>query len=286
MTRILALALLLVGIALPRAAVLAEGAERLVAIGGAVTEIIFALGAEERLVAVDSTSLYPETATGLPDIGYMRRLSAEPILALEPDRVIAIEGSGPPAVLDQLREAGIEVVPVADQPTPDGVIAKIGEVAEALALGAAGDALAASVRADFEALAAEVETTRTRVMFVLNTGRGALLVGGTGTAADGIIRLAGAVNAISGLDGYKPLSPEAAIQAAPDVILTMDHSVAMAGGRYALLDQPDIALTPAGRNRALVAMDGLLLLGFGPRTPDAARRLAQALAELAPEPVN
>lgn len=98
--------------------------------------------------------------------------------------------------------------------------------------------------------------------------------------------MAGAENAIAGLEGYKPLSPEAAIEAAPDVILAMNRSVKIAGGREALLGQPDIALTSADQEGALISMEGLLLLGFGPRTPEAARQLAKALAELLPKPVN
>lgn len=266
--------------------------QRIVSIGGSVTEIVYALGVEDRLVAVDSTSLYPEAATELPDVGYMRRLSAEPILALEPDHILAIADAGPKPVLDQLREAGVEITIIGDEPSPEGIVDKIKDVALALDLTDRGEALAEQVAADFAALAEEVNevaalpTSPQRLMFVLNTGRGAPMVGGTGTSADAIIRLAGAENAVIGLDGYKPLSPEAAIEAAPDVILTMNRSVEASGGREALLAQPDIALTPAGQNRALISMEGLFLLGFGPRTPEAARTLAAALADLKPEPVN
>ncbi len=263
--------------------------ERIVAIGGSVTEIVYALGAEDRLVAVDSTSLYPEVATDLPDVGYMRRLSAEPILALEPDHILAIADAGPEPVLDQLREAGVEITTIDDVPSPEGIVDKIERVANALDLTEKGHALAQQVEADFEALAAEVDAVAAspqRLMFVLNTGRGAPMVGGAGTSADAIIRLAGAENAVTNLDGYKPLSPEAAIQAAPDVILTMNRSIEASGGKEALLAFPDIALTPAGKNQALISMEGLFLLGFGPRTPEAARMLAAALTDFEPKPVN
>lgn len=262
--------------------------ERVVGIGGSVTEIIYALGAGDRLVAVDSTSLYPEVATELPDVGYMRRLSAEPILALEPDHILAIADAGPKPVLDQLREAGVQVTIIDDDPSPEGIAAKIRDVALALDLVDQGEVLAEEVAADFNALADHVAsvTAPARVMFVLNTGRGAPMVGGTGTSADAIIRLAGAYNAVIDLEGYKPLSPEAAIQAAPDVILAMNRSVEMSGGKESLLAQPDLAITPAGQNQALISMEGLLLLGFGPRTPEAARKLASALADLKPSSVN
>lgn len=265
--------------------------ERIIAIGGSVTEIAYALGAGDRLVAVDSTSLYPEVATELPDIGYMRRLSAEPILALEPDHILAIADAGPEPVLDQLRDAGVKITTIDDVPSPEGIVAKIEDVAQSLGLVDQGEIVAGQVAADFDALAAEVNAVAAppvppRVMFVLNTGRGAPMVGGTGTSADAIIRLAGAENAVTGLEGYKPLSPEAAIEAAPDVILTMNRSVEASGGEEALLALPDIALTPAGQNQALISMEGLFLLGFGPRTPEAARTLATALDDLEPKPVN
>ncbi len=263
--------------------------ERIVSIGGSVTEIVYALGAGDRLVAVDSTSLYPDVATELPDVGYMRRLSAEPILALEPDHILAIADAGPAPVLDQLREAGVEITMIEDEPSPKGIIDKIHDVAIALDLTEKGHELARQVEADFEALAAEVDVVAAspqRLMFVLNTGRGAPMIGGAGTSADAIIDLAGAENAVTGLEGYKPLSPEAAIEAAPDVILMMNRSVEASGGKEALLALPDIALTPAGQNQALISMEGLLLLGFGPRTPEAARILAAALADLKPKPVN
>ncbi len=262
--------------------------ERIVSIGGSVTEIVYALGAEGRLVAVDNTSLYPEGATELPDVGYMRRLSAEPILALEPDHILVIADAGPEPVLDQLREAGVEITIIDDEPSPEGIVDKIEKVANALDLTEKGKALAKQVKADFDVLAAEMNDVPapSRLMFVLNTGRGAPMAGDTGTSADAIIRLAGAENAVTSLDGYKPLSPEAAIEAAPDVILTMNRSVDISGGEAALLALPDIALTPAGRNQVLISMEGLFLLGFGPRTPEAARALAAALADLEPKPVN
>ena len=276
----------LVGVALLVPAAMAE--ERVIAIGGSVTEIVYALGAEKRLVAVDSTSLYPAATAKLPDIGYMRRLSAEPILALEPDRILAIADAGPQPVLDQLKDAGVEITMIEDEPNPQGITSKIEAVATALDLTDEGKELAQQIADDFDSLKANVGAGAAppQVMFVLNTGRGAPMVGGVGTSADAIIRLAGAENAVTGLEGYKPLSPEAAIEAAPDVILTMNRSIEVSGGKEALLALPDIALTPAGKNQALVSMDGLFLLGFGPRTPEAARELAAALAAIEPKPVN
>ncbi|MEM7022812.1 MAG: hemin ABC transporter substrate-binding protein, partial [Pseudomonadota bacterium] len=227
----------------------ANAADRVVAAGGSVTEVVYALEAQDRLIAVDSTSQHPPAADSLPDVGYFRSLSAEPILALKPDLVLAVEAAGPPAALDQLRSAGVEVVTIQDEPTPRGVASKIHQIATALQLDAEGDALADDVVAAFELLQQQLDHSSTppKVLFLLSAGRGAPLAAGRDTAADAIIRLAGGHNAIDAFEGYKPLSPEAAIAAQPDVILCMDHTVEAMGGHEAILSLPEIALTPAGK---------------------------------------
>lgn len=269
----LLLALLL---ALPAAA---NAAERLIAVGGAVTEIVHALGRGDRLVAVDSTSRHPPSVSALPDVGYMRRLSAEPILALRPDLVLAIEHSGPATTLDQLRAAGVRVEVIADRPTPAGIGEKVRAIGRALDAVPEAEALAARIEGELAAAAAAAATMagRPRVLFLIAAGKGAPMAAGAETAADAMIRLAGGMNALAGFTGYKPLSPEAAMAARPDVVLAMAQTVEAVGGREAVLGLPGIAATPAGRDGRLVAMDGMLLLGFGPRTPEAVRELARQL---------
>lgn len=254
--------------------------QRIVAVGGAVTEIVYALGLEDRLLAVDTTSLYPAAATALPNVGYMRQLSAEPILALGPDLVLATQDAGPPAALDQLRDAGVPVVSVPDDYTPDGVLAKIDLVAAALGVAAAGRALRDRVAAELAAVRqafAEV-AERPRVLFLLTISKGRTAVAaGANTSAEGIIALAGGTNAVDGFESFKPLSPEAAVAAAPEVLLIGERSLDLLGGMEGLLALPEIALTPAARNRRVVVMDTLLLLGFGPRTAQAAMTLGKQL---------
>lgn len=258
-------------------------ARRIVSIGGAVTEIAFALDAGEEIVAVDATSLWPPEVAALPNVGYMRRLSAEPILALGPDLVLASAGSGPLAVLDQLAAAGIAVEIIPDEPSIAGIYSKVEAVARALDREAAGKQLEAEIAAAFVAAqraVAAVEPTP-RVLFVISMGRGAPQAAGHDTAADAIIHLAGGKNAITDFAGYRPLNPEAALAAAPDLILAMAQTVEALGGPEALLARPELRLTPAGAAGRLVALDGLLLLGFGPRTPEAVLELASSLARIA-----
>lgn len=254
----------------------ARASERVVAIGGDITEIIYALGAEGRLVGTDTTSHYPAEAQKLPKVGYLRALGAEGILSLAPSLVIVSGDAGPQATLDQIRLAGVKLVAVPSEESPDGVVAKIRSVAHALGLPDDGQGLAARVAAGFARVkgAPPPGKTAQKVLFILSVGRGAPLAGGAGSSADRMIRLAGGVNAIDGFSGYKPLSVEMAIQAAPTAILVIDRTLDLMGGMEALRRSPLVANTPAGRNGNLIVMDGMYLLGFGPRTPEAARDLA------------
>jgi iron complex transport system substrate-binding protein len=254
-------------------------ARRLIVVGGALTEIVYALGAEASLVAVDTTSQYPPDALKrLPNVGYMRALSAEGVLSQKPTLILAEGDAGPPAALAQLRNAGAPLVLLRKSPTPEGVVYKMRAVARVLGKDAEGERLAGAFEADMAALAAAIAKAgrRPKVVFLLSASRG-LLAAGQDTAADHVIALAGGANAIQGYTGYKPLSGEAVIAGAPDVILATEHGLAQLGGAARLLERPDLAETPAGRGLRVVALDALLVLGFGPRTPLGVRFLAEKL---------
>jgi iron complex transport system substrate-binding protein len=250
---------------------------RLVTLGGSITEIVHALGAGDRIVAVDTTSRHPPAADALPKVGYLRTLSAEGILSLNPDMVLGLDEAGPPQALAQLRDSGTRLLLVPEPYSPDGVTMKIRAVAGTLGLTARGDALAASVASDLARIGTAIAAVprRPKVLFLLAVSRGAPLASGTGTAADAMIRLAGGENAIAGYRGYKPLSLEMAVAAAPEILLMMQQSVELLGGADAVLKLPAIAASDLGRTRRLVALDGAYLLGFGPRTAHALHDLAR-----------
>jgi iron complex transport system substrate-binding protein len=271
-----ALAAFVLAGAVPAAAL---DSSRVVTVGGAVTEIVYALGFADRIVGVDTTSVYPPQALReRPNVGYMRALSAEGVLSLKPSAVIAVEGAGPPATLKQLDDAGAPLFSIRDTPTPEGAADKIESIGALFGARERAHAMAKSVRARFAAL----ETMRPRVakpprvLFVLSLQNGRVLVGGRDTAADAAIRLAGGVNAAEGVSGFKPMTDEGVIAAAPDMILKMSN-----GGRVGDADElftlPALAATPAAAKRALISMDGPYLLGFGPREPEALRDLMAAL---------
>jgi iron complex transport system substrate-binding protein len=253
--------------------------QRIVVVGGALTEIVFKLNAGERVVGVDTTSQWPSAVQRLPEVGYQRSLSAEGVLSLRPDRVLVTEAAGPQAVLDQIRAAGVALDIIDAEDSIDGLADKVQRVAEIVDKRPAGDALIQQLRRDMRDVerAAADRSERPRVAFLLSAGRGNTLASGRDTAADAAIVLAGGINALSTYAGYKPLNAEALIAAAPDVILTTERTLAQAGGVDQLLRLPGVAQTPAGQRGRIEAMDGLLLLGFGPRTPDALRQLAALL---------
>lgn len=270
-------AILLAALALCLPASTAVSADRVLSIGGSVTEIIYALGEGDRLVARDTTSSYPPEAEGLPDVGYMRALSPEGVLSVDPDLVIAEAGSGPPETISVLEAANIRFVTVPDGYDEAAVLGKIEAVAEALGVTGKGAELVSEVEAEMTAAVGDANGPSKRVLFVLSMQGGRILASGTGTAADGIIALAGAENAVTDYEGYKPLTDEAAIAAAPDVILMMDRGGDHGADESTVFAHPGLAATPAAQNNALVRMDGLLMLGFGPRTPEAVRQLNSAL---------
>jgi iron complex transport system substrate-binding protein len=252
---------------------------RIVSIGGAITEILYALGLGNRIVGIDTTSLYPPQALGeKPNVGYMRQLSAEGVLGLNPQLILAIEGAGPKETLDVLDSAKIPLVSFPETYTENGLIEKIRLVAHAMDADARGACLTAAVSADLAELKKLRDNVKkpARVMFVMSFLNGRAMVAGHKTAANEIIKLAGGVNAVEGFDGYKPVNDEAIVAAKPDVILTMQRGRDQLDAQTVFAN-PSFALTPAAASKSFVAMDGLYLLGFGPRTAAAARDLALSL---------
>ena len=255
---------------------------RIVSVGGSTTEIVYALGAEAELVGVDATSLYPTAADALPDVGYVRQLSAEGLLSLKPTLILAGAEAGPETALTQTESAGVRIVKLKEGYTPEEVAEHIETVGAALGREEKAAGIAETFRGDIETVLAEVSKvkSRPRVLFMLQAGRGPMLVSGKHTAADAMIALAGGVNAVSEFNGYKPFSPEAATLAAPDVILMTTDTLAALGGADKVLSQSALAPTPAAQNGRLVSMDALYLAGFGPRLAHAIHDLA---AKLHPE---
>jgi iron complex transport system substrate-binding protein len=266
-----------------------EDYSRLITIGGAVTETVFALGMEDNIIAVDDSSIYPPETASFESVGYLRFLSSEPILALNPTLIITTEDAGPPEVVRQLEQSGVTFLIVPAEDTIDGATEKIMTIARALDKEAEGQALVDGMLADIataQELLSNVESDP-KVLFVYARGAAVLTVSGTGTGADEIISLARGVNAVTDYEGYKPLTAEAVVAAAPDIILTTSLGVDSLGGIDEMMDLPGVALTPAGQNGRILYtnLDDLFLLGFTPRLGGAILELTYLLHPELPRPI-
>lgn len=254
-------------------------AKRIVALGGTVTEILYALGAGDRIVARDSTSSYPADALSKPDVGYMRALSSEGILSQKPDLILSEDGAGPADVIGILKASEVPMVTIDTPPEGSAIAPKIEAVGAAVGLEDKAKVLAAQVDADLAVLAKDVAAIgdkKKRVLFVLSTAGGRIMAAGKDTEAAAIIEMAGGINAAQDITGYKPLTDEAVIAAAPDVVLTMQRG-SHAANPDEVFGFPAFQSTPAAASKSLISMDGLYLIGFGPRTPAAGRELAAKL---------
>lgn len=251
---------------------------RIVSVGGPVTEIVFALGKGDQVVAVDSSSVFPPEVTRLPQVGYQRTLSAESVLALSPDLVIASAEAGPPAALEQLRAAGVRVDIAPTASTIEDAARRIEVVGAALNVRPAASELATSLRSHATRVRrAAIEPAAPRAIVVYARGGGTVMIAGADTPGAAMLELAGGRNAATGFTGYKALSPEVLVDAAPEVIVIPSRGLTSIGGEAGLLALPGVGATPAGRARRFVAMDDLLLFGFGPRLGAAIEELARRL---------
>lgn len=251
---------------------------RIVSIGGDVTETLVALGMEAEIAAVDTTSTFPpEVVKSKKSVGYMRALSTEGILSIEPTLIIATAKSGPPEVVSALKASSIPFIEIDAEDSPAGVAEKVAKIAEAVGRRADGVALVASIEADYAALHHSMSGlgAPARALFVLSAQGGRVMVAGRDTSADALFGLAHAENAMPELQGFKPVSEESIIAAAPDFVVVM-HRDGMSAARE-LAAMKGFADTPAVKNGRVIEVDGSYMLQFGPRSAKAALELMRKL---------
>lgn len=255
---------------------------RVIPLTGDVTEIMFALGLGDSVVAIDVTSVYPEDGVAdLPVIGFAQQLAAEPLLAFEPTLVIADQTVAPTEAIDQLRSAGVPVVVIETQTTLDGVAVKIEQVADILGVSGEGEALASEVAEEIAATTSQTETgVAPRVAYLYVRGPQTLLMFGAGMPTQAMIEGAGAIDAgaESGVVGAAPLTPEALVAAAPDVIVLPESGLEALGGIDAFAAIPGVSDTPAGADGRFLVYDEAFFFNLGPRTGEALKQFSADLA--------
>lgn len=252
---------------------------RIASVGGSLTEILYLLGAEKRIVAIDSTSNYPERAARFPSVGYVRALSAEGLLSMRPTLVLGEHDMGPPEALTAVRRAGVSVVRVAETHSAAGIVAKVRCVASILQLDAESliARQLAPVVQQLARLRERAPVAEKSVAFLLESQDGAPIGAGRDTSGHGLLNMAVARNVLADFEGWKPVSAEALARRAPDFIVVTKRGVDLAGGVERLSARHFVRATPAGQSNRLVVVDGMEALGFGPRTLQAALRLARRL---------
>jgi len=249
---------------------------------GSIAEIVFSLGMGDRVIGRDTSTTFAEAAE-LPLVTVNGHdLSAEAILELDPSIVLADASIGPGEVFDQLRAAGVTVVMLDELQTIADVPGHIRAIAAAIGVPEAGERLIARTRQEIDTAIASVEAPADppSIAFLYLRGpAGIYLITGEGAGPDAMIEAIGArdAGAALGVDGFKPITSEALINAAPDVILVLSDSLDSVGGIDGLLSVPGVAQTPAGEQRRIVDMDDGVLLNFGTRTGAAIEALAEAV---------
>ncbi|MBK52728.1 MAG: hemin ABC transporter substrate-binding protein [Gammaproteobacteria bacterium] len=258
-----------------------QESQGIISIGGDITEIIYALGRIDQVIGRDTTSFYPESVTSLPDVGYVRQLGAEGLLSLSPDMIIASSETGPPEVVEQIRQTGIPFVLTEEGFNLAGLLKRIDMIGNTLEAETEAQLLSQEIiekmRKIDEKLAAV--SREPKVLFLMSASDGSPMAAGEDTAADAIINLAKGENIFASESGYKAYSYEALANARPDVIMMMEHSLASLGGIETIKEHPALGMTPAAQSGNIIAVDGLFLLGFGPRLPEAVAYIADRFHE-------
>ena len=259
----------------------AHAQERIVSIGGDITEMIYAMGQGDKIVATDSSSVYPAAAEATPKVGYVRQLSAEGVLSVEPDLILISGAARPAAAVELLRQSGVKMIEMEPVYTIEAITDKVRRVAQTLGVEAEGERLVVKVEADWAEARAEIADfdRDLSALFFAALRDGSPRAAGDDTAAAGIIRLIGAENVFAGQSGYKTLSLEAAVAADPDIILVMTHHAERVGGYDAVINHPALSLTGAAQNRRVFLVDQVTVMQFGPRAPRAIADLAKSINE-------
>lgn len=255
---------------------LAKASEpRIVSADGSITETVYALGAEDALVGVDTTSNYPKAVHSLPKVGYLRALPFEGVLALKPDVLLTTDEAEPAKTLEGLEKAGVEVVQLPVARSPADTLARIRKVGQVVGKEAEARAMADDMQAQIAAIKADSGSDSARILFLMAAGDHGVMIAGQNTAGQALLEAVGARNAMPDVRGYKPANREALLASQPDAIVVAESRP----GQFRMDQWPQLAALDAWKQGRHYVGDSMLLLGFGPRLPKAMAQVANLLKE-------
>jgi iron complex transport system substrate-binding protein len=251
---------------------------KIVSLNGAVSEVLAGLGLEKNIAGTDITSNYPESLKAKPKVGHNKNINAEGVMALQPDLIVGLKKEVSPALAAQFKAAGVKLLLADQEYSVEGTKKLIHFLADSLHAKAKGDSVVKVLESDLSKVpAVAAADKKPKVLFIYARGTGTMMVGGTGTAIDQAISLAGGQNAVTAFADYKPLTAEALVKANPDIILLFDSGLQSLGGAAGLTKVQGIKQTNAGKNNKIITMDGELLSSFGPRLGIAIQELASKI---------
>ena len=247
-----------------------QNSSRIVVAGGSITEIIYFLNSEEKIVALDVTSNYPEKAKELPSIGYVRNLSAEGILSMNPSIVFGEDDMGPPGVIKQLRDINIDLRIIPEEKTIDGILDKIYCIASIIdKVPNAESKINSTLIPDILSIEKRLSTSTLipkRVMFIFSIKGNKIIVAGSGTSGDGFIKMTGSENIFSTIEGWKSVSQEAIIKENPDYVIMSKRDLHNSKTIKSISENPIFKNIRAFEEQNIIFDDAMAMLGYGPRT--------------------
>ena len=244
--------------------------KRIVTIGGSVTETVFSLGAGKSVVATDWSSRIPEKVSKLPQVGYLRQLSSEGILSMNPDQILTSSEIGPPKVVDQLSSAGLDFHIYQSPQSFEQIIMMINDISVLLDKKRKGKKIIKNLKK----LNDKVKTYEPngkdslKVMLFMNPTPLSYNAAGSKTRANYLIEYIGGINVFEdNFARYSKVTKEDIIFANPDVILV--GYVEMLNPNQSDLtslftDNSSFKYLPAIQNNKVFAIDIGKYLNFGP----------------------
>ncbi len=246
--------------------------QRIVSAGGSVTEIIYALGHGDDVVATDSTSLFPPEARSTVKLGYFRQLSVEGVLAQQPSLLIGAEATGPDTMLAQVKQAGVKVLIVGEDRSLQGLNEMISTVASTLDAKEKGNQLINRIQNDVDIASERGKNQHIagkRALYIVASNDRGITVAGNDTVPQSLFDTLQLNNIASDLSLYKVMDNEAIVIGDPEIIFVAGHTIHNENSLTALCSHPAIAQTTAGKSCNIFAADSSTTLGLSPRIGEA-----------------
>ncbi|ADO71376.1 heme/hemin ABC transporter substrate-binding protein [Stigmatella aurantiaca] len=250
--------------------------KRVVVLNSSLVEIVFGLGQGQTVVGTDVTATYPPETANIAKVGHPYQPSVEGIISLSPDLVIGAEENLTSTSAEQLRGAKLPVL-ILENSSKEGISGLLRRI-EVLARVFNAEEAGQRMKQDITRQVAELEKKialakkKPRVLFLYAHSPGEAFVYGKETGTHALIELAGGQNAADFTTGTKALTAEGMVQASPDAIIMLHRGLEAVSGVHGALNLPGVAVTPAGKNKKILAVDNSVRW-IGPRFPAFAEKL-------------